>query len=43
MEVLNKYFCGTNNIGSGLEIWENCRKDPLRWPRDTLYSQKSWQ
>jgi hypothetical protein len=26
--------------GSGLEIWEYGRTDPLRWPRGTLYPQK---
>jgi hypothetical protein len=26
---------------SGLEIWEYGWGDPLRWPRDTLYPQKS--
>jgi hypothetical protein len=26
--------------GSGLENWEYCRRDPLRWLRDTLYPQK---
>jgi hypothetical protein len=26
--------------GSGLEIREYGRRDPSRWPRDTLYAQK---
>jgi hypothetical protein len=26
--------------GSGLEIREYSRRDPLRWPHDTLYPQK---
>jgi hypothetical protein len=26
--------------GSGLENWINGRRDPLCWPRDTLYPQK---
>jgi hypothetical protein len=29
-----------NSSGSGLESREYGRKDPLRWPRDTLYPQK---
>jgi hypothetical protein len=28
--------------GSGQENRINDRGDPLRWPRDTLYPQKSW-
>jgi hypothetical protein len=31
---------GRNSSGSGLEIREYGRGDPLRWPRDTLYPQK---
>jgi hypothetical protein len=30
-----------NNSRSGLESREYGRGDPLRWPRDTLYPQKS--
>jgi hypothetical protein len=30
---------GRNGSGSGLENREYGRWDPLRWPRDTLYSQ----
>jgi hypothetical protein len=26
--------------GSGLETWEYGRRDPSRWPRETLYPQK---
>jgi hypothetical protein len=32
---------GWKNSGSGLETREYGRGDPLRWPRDTLYLQKS--
>jgi hypothetical protein len=28
---------------SGQENWINDQRDPLRWQRDTLYPQKSWQ
>jgi hypothetical protein len=31
---------GTNSSGSGLENREYGRRDPLRWPRGTLYPQK---
>jgi hypothetical protein len=31
---------GRNSSGSGLENREYGRRDPLRWPRDTLYPQK---
>jgi hypothetical protein len=31
---------GRNSSGSGLENREYDRGDPLRWPRDTIYSQK---
>jgi hypothetical protein len=31
---------GRNSSSSGLEIREYGRRDPLRWPRDTLYQQK---
>jgi hypothetical protein len=31
---------GSNSSGSGLEIRENGRRDPLHWPRGTLYPQK---
>jgi hypothetical protein len=31
---------GRNSSGSGLEILEYGRGDPLRWPRDTLYPKK---
>jgi hypothetical protein len=31
---------GRKSIGSGLEIREYGRRDPSRWPRDTLYPQK---
>jgi hypothetical protein len=31
---------GRNSSGSGLEILEYGRGDPLRWPRDTFYPQK---
>jgi hypothetical protein len=31
---------GRNSSGSGLENWEYGHRDPLRWPRDTLYPQK---
>jgi hypothetical protein len=31
---------GRNSSGSGLENREYGRGDPLRWPRDTLCSQK---
>jgi hypothetical protein len=30
---------GRNSSGSGLEIREYGRGEPLRWPRDTLYTQ----
>jgi hypothetical protein len=36
----NEELLGRNNSGSGLEIREYDRMDPLRWPRDTLYPQK---
>jgi hypothetical protein len=29
-----------NSSGSGLEIREYSRGDPLRWPRDILYPQR---
>jgi hypothetical protein len=32
---------GRNSSGSGLENREDGHGDPLRWPRDTLYPQKS--
>jgi hypothetical protein len=31
---------GRKLSGSGLERWEYGRRDPSRWPRDTLYPQK---
>jgi hypothetical protein len=31
---------GRKSSGSGLEKQEYGRRDPSRWPRDTLYSQK---
>jgi hypothetical protein len=31
---------GRKSSGYGLEIREYCRRDPPRWPRDTLYPQK---
>jgi hypothetical protein len=31
---------GRNSSGSGLESWEYSRRDPSRWPCDTLYPQK---
>jgi hypothetical protein len=31
---------GRNSGGSGLEIWEYGRRDPLRWPRGTTLSAK---
>jgi hypothetical protein len=31
---------GSKNSGSGLENREYCRRDPLRWPRGTLYPLK---
>jgi hypothetical protein len=31
---------GRNSSGSGLENREYCSRDPLRWPRDTLYTTK---
>jgi hypothetical protein len=30
---------GQNSSGSGLEIREYGRRDPSRWPHDTLYPQ----
>jgi hypothetical protein len=33
---------GRNSSGSGLESREYGRRDSSRWPRGTLYPQKSW-
>jgi hypothetical protein len=33
---------GRNSSGSGLEIREYGCRDSSRWPRGTLYPQKSW-
>jgi hypothetical protein len=33
----NEELLGRNSSGSGLENREYGRRDPLRWPRDTLY------
>jgi hypothetical protein len=36
----NEKLIGRNCSGCGLEKRKYSRKDPLRWPRDTLYPQK---
>jgi hypothetical protein len=35
-----EYNWGINSRGSGLEIQEYNREDPLRWPRDTICPQR---
>jgi hypothetical protein len=39
VSTIEELLCRKNN-GSGLENREYCRRDPPRWPRDTLYPQK---
>jgi hypothetical protein len=36
----NEELLGRNSSGSGLGNREYGRRDPLRWPRNTLYTQK---
>jgi hypothetical protein len=40
VQRLFTFFSHVHKYVNGLEIWEYGRRDPSRWPRDTLYPQK---
>jgi hypothetical protein len=39
---ITEELLGRNSSSSGQENREYDRGDPLHWPRNTLYPQKSW-